>query len=125
MGYQTDLFGQFDTSRTLTIAEKKILDDFAEEDHNRGEVRDKPSNYCQWVPNEEGTAILWDQNEKFYNYVEWIEYLIKHFFEPWGVKLNGSVEWYGEESDDRGLIKVKDNVVKSFEAVVTYPGSED
>lgn len=120
MGYHTDLFGEFRTSRPLTIAEKKILDDFAEEDHNRGEVHDKPSYYCQWVPNEDGTAIVWDYNEKFYSYIEWIEYLIKHFFEPWGIKLNGEVEWEGEESGDLGKIIIKDNVVEVKEGRVVY-----
>jgi len=122
MGYQTDLFGEFRTSRPLTVAEKKTLEDFAEERHggNTEADKDKPGLYCQWVPNPDGDAIEWDGGEKFYNYIEWIEYLIKHFFEPWGVKLNGEVDWEGEESGDLGKIVIKDNVVQIKEGRVVY-----
>lgn len=122
MGYQTDLFGEFRTSRPLTVKEKKTLEDFAEERHggNVDHDKDKPGFWCQWVPNEDGTAIQWDYNEKFYNYIEWIQYLVKHFFEPWGVKLNGEVEWEGEESGDLGKIIVTDNVVEVKEGRVVY-----
>lgn len=72
----------------------------------------QPGLWCQWVPNDEGTAIVWDEGEKFYSYVEWIEYLIAHFLAPWGYKLNGEVRWVGEDSSDRGIILVADNVVK-------------
>lgn len=72
----------------------------------------QPGLWCQWVPNEDGTAIVWDEGEKFYEYVAWIEYLINHFLAPWGYKLNGEVRWVGEDSSDRGIILVVDNVVK-------------
>ncbi len=29
---------------------------------------------CQWTVNEARTAILWSGMEKFYSYVEWLEY---------------------------------------------------
>jgi hypothetical protein len=71
----------------------------------------QPGLWCQWVPSPDGTAIVWDEGEKFYDYVEWLQYLIEHFLAPWGYKLNGTVKWYGEDHDDRGRIVVKDNVV--------------
>ena len=52
-----------------------------------------------------------DGNEKFYEYEEWLRYLIKHFFEPSGYILNGEIEFQGEDYDDFGIIYVKDNVV--------------
>lgn len=75
----------------------------------------QPALWCQWIPNEDGSAIVWDGNEKFYNYVEWIEYLIEHFLGPWGYMLNGQVEWSGEENGDSGVIYIKDNKVKAVE----------
>jgi len=42
----------------------------------------QPGLWCQWVPNEDGTAIEWDGGEKFYEYVEWLEYIISNFLEP-------------------------------------------
>lgn len=75
--------------------------------------RGQPGLWCQWVVTEDGTELEWDEGEKFYEYVEWLEYLIKHFFEKWGVKLNGEIGWKGSEDDDRGTIFVKNNKVEA------------
>ena len=88
----------------------------------------QPGLWCQWVVREvdEGKQILeWDGGEKFYNYVEWLKYLINHFFEPWGVKLNGEINWRGEETGDMGIIVVKDNVVKIKVAEITYKDEDE
>jgi hypothetical protein len=84
-------------------------------------VANQPGLWCQWNPSEDGTEIVWDGSEKFYNYVEWIEYLIDTFLEPWGYKVNGSVVWQGEDTGDVGVIEVKDNVVTKHEGVVSVP----
>jgi len=80
----------------------------------------QPGLWLQWVLNDAGDELEWDGGEKFYNYVEWLEYLIEHFFEPFGVKLNGEIVWYGDDPDDRGKIVVIDNVVKVYDAVIDY-----
>jgi hypothetical protein len=71
----------------------------------------QPGVFCQWVVFPTGNRLGWDGGEKFYHYIEWLEYLIKHFFTRWDIQLNGEVEWQGERSDDRGVIIVLDNVV--------------
>ena len=71
----------------------------------------QPGLWCQWVPNEEGTAIEWNGSEKFYEYTAWLVYLIDNFLKPWGHVLNGRVSWQGEDHGDVGLLVVKDNVV--------------
>lgn len=87
------------------------------QDHDKSIVEydgppgEQPSLWCQWRPNEVGMAIEWDEGEKFYEYVPWLEYLIKHFLAPWGYKLNGTVTWQGERRDDSGSITVEDNFV--------------
>lgn len=73
-----------------------------------------PGKWCQWVPNGDGTEIEWDGGEKFYKYVEWIEYLIKTFLDPWGYKLNGEVKYAGEDPEDVGTIIVSDNHVETY-----------
>jgi hypothetical protein len=80
----------------------------------------QPGLWCQWVPTEDGTGIGWNGAEKFYNYVEWLDYLIKHFLKPWGLVLNGEVEWQGEDQGDVGKIIVKDNVVTTKKAKITW-----
>jgi hypothetical protein len=72
----------------------------------------QPGLWCQWVCNE-NSELEWDGNEKFYDYIEWLEYLVEHFFKPWGYVLNGRVAWSGEEPDDIGVIRVDNNEVKS------------
>jgi hypothetical protein len=85
----------------------------------------QPGLWCQWVVEGDKEQVLqWDGNEKFYSYIEWLKYLINHFFKPWGVKLNGEIDWYGEEKSDMGRISVKNNEVKVFEAVVTYKNKD-
>lgn len=80
-------------------------------DYNRP-PKTQPSLWCQWIPNKDGTAIEWDGEEKFYHYIEWLEYLIEKILEPRGYVLNGIVEWYGEEWGDNGTIIVRDNIVE-------------
>ena len=80
----------------------------------------QPGLWCQWVPNSDGTAIIWDGGEKFYNYVEWLEYLIENFLNPWGYVVNGEMHWYGEDRDDMGIIVVENNVVKTKTARLVY-----
>lgn len=71
----------------------------------------QPGLWCQWIPTEGGQELIWDGGEKFYDYVEWLEYLIKSFFNPWKIKISGVVRWQGEEFSDRGKITVKNNEI--------------
>jgi hypothetical protein len=79
-------------------------------DHNRP-PRTQPSLWCQWTPNEDGTEIAWDEGEKFYSYVAWIEYIIEKILEPRGYSLTGNVNWTGEDSNDIGVISIVENKV--------------
>lgn len=81
-------------------------------DHN-SPPNSQPGLWCQWAPNEDGTAIVWDEGEKFYEYVEWLWYIIENFLKPWGYELNGKVRWQGEDADDRGIINVKNNDIST------------
>jgi hypothetical protein len=80
---------------------------------NYNDAGSQPGLWCQWVIND-NNELMWDQGEKFYNYTEWLEYLIEHFFAPSGYVLNGTVFYEGEDSDDFGKIVVTDNIVKLF-----------
>jgi hypothetical protein len=80
-------------------------------DEYNGPPSGQPSLWCQWTTNADGTEIEWDGGEKFYEYVEWMEYIIDSFLKPWGIVAEGEIEWQGEGRGDIGLIVVKDNVV--------------
>lgn len=79
----------------------------------------QPGLWCQWQLEDE-TTLAWDGSEKFYNYIDWLKYLIVHFFEPWGIKLNGESFWQGEDNSDMGKIEIIDNVINIYETEVEY-----
>lgn len=68
-----------------------------------------PGFYCQWVIRD--NKLVWRGDEKFYDYVDWMRYLIDCFFEPEGYVLNGTIRWQGENIEDAGYIYVVDNKV--------------
>jgi len=71
--------------------------------------RTQPGLWCQWEPSKDGKYLQWSGAEKFYDYIKWLQYLIKNFLQPWGYKITGIVNWQGEEDSDRGRIIAKDN----------------
>jgi hypothetical protein len=92
------------------------LDIISFNDHPIGQ----PGLWCQWIPSEDDTAIAWNGGEKFYNYVEWLQYIVDQFLNRWGYTLSGSVTYQGEDPEDRGAIRVVDGVVTQ-EAQVEQP----
>lgn len=70
----------------------------------------QPGLWCQWMIDDDGN-LVWDGGEKFYEYGEWLTYLIENFLAPSGYVCNGEIEFQGEDMDDFGTIHVKDNVV--------------
>jgi hypothetical protein len=92
-------------------------------DHNEP-PEGQPGLWCQWIAVEDDdayyTRIEWDGGEKFYKYVEWLEYIIEHFLKPWDRVLNGEVQWFGEDHGDTGIIVVKDNEVTTKIGRVVY-----
>jgi hypothetical protein len=85
-----------------------------------GPPKGQPGLWCQWEPSEDGTEIHWNGGEKFYDYVEWLEYLIVHFLHPWRYVLNGEVTWQGEDPSDIGKIIVTNNDVIAKRGTVVY-----
>jgi hypothetical protein len=84
----------------------------------------KPGLWCRWTVNEEGTAIIWDGHEDFYNASDWLAYLINHFIgsQPMARTattltfldthtLNGEIT--GLEEGEKIKIIVKDNIVST------------
>lgn len=141
MGYSTDFLGGFSINKPLSPKMKEFLTKFSESrrmkrtqtkefgiegeffvdggdntsgsdviDHNNS-ASTQPGLYCQWIPNEDGTIIIWDSNEKFYYYNEWLVYLIHKILAPNGYILNGEVVWQGQETGDVGTIIVENNKV--------------
>jgi hypothetical protein len=141
MGYDTTFTGRVTIEPPLDAAEVAFLKQFSKTDHRDGNF---PGYWCQWVTSEDGTAIVWDEGEKFYDAEEWMRFIIQNFLAP-GIRvtagrtpetksltvlrrnhiLNGVINAEGEEAGDIWKIVVKDNVVTRVDAQVVWPDGED
>ena len=110
MGYTTKFTGCINLSRALTLKEAKELLEIA--DLDRAEAREITGTdaYLQWVPTETLDGIVWDGNEKFYEYVPLMIWLCGWLKER-GIEANGELMWSGEEAGDCGRIVVSMNAV--------------
>jgi hypothetical protein len=121
MGYTTKFIGHITLSRPLTMGEAKELLEFNEEPER---IKDagKLTGYMQWVPSETLDAIVWDQQEKFYDYEEWMAWLLR-WLDARGIQANGVLDWRGEDSSDIGRIIVKDSAMTTEQGVTTKASS--
>lgn len=119
MGYSTSFNGKINFDRVLTVSELRELEALANyslQDEEFKKYADSwPQSYLQWSPTEDGQSLEWNGAEKFYDYVEWLEWLMDYYFTPKGIQCNGEMVWQGEEIGDIGKITVDNNVVKSQE----------
>lgn len=122
MSYSTSFTGRFNLSRPLTLAEKNALDAFCDARHGPAEkLPHGLSGYCDWRVSEDGTQIERPSSDgSFYSYDKWLLLVIERFFAPWGVLLNGEMEWSGEEAGDMGKLVLKDNVLTVKQAKIVY-----
>ncbi len=126
MGYTTNFEGQIDFNRPLTVPEYRELEKLANYDSKHDGTYElytdtpetMPDSYLQWQPSNDGSGLQWNGGEKFYDYIHWLRWLIKHYFVPHGITLNGQIRWQGEEITDSGILKVIDNKVTSQKLVI-------
>jgi hypothetical protein len=120
MGYHTDFWGSVSVDPPLSPMEVTGLLSFSREEHGP----DTPGYYCQWEPTEDGTGIKWDENEKFYDSVPWMAYIIDTFLAPAGHVVNGTIDAQGEDSEDRWRLVVRDNVVSKQTPRLVWPDED-
>ena len=72
----------------------------------------QPGLWCNWRLNEQNNTIEWDEMDKFYDFIEWLVYLV-NILSNRGYILNGQISWEGEDRDDTGTITVENNKVSS------------
>jgi len=73
----------------------------------------QPGLWCQWRPTEDRQHLKWSRMEKFYDYIEWLEYIISKITAPRGYILDGKVTWQGEDEQDKGFLIVINNEVST------------
>lgn len=72
----------------------------------------QPGLWCQWELQEDNQTIEWDGQERFYNYVEWIQYLIDKVLAPNHYTVERLVVYRGEDFEDFGSIHISNNQVQ-------------
>jgi len=111
MGYSTSFSGAFKLDQRLTVLQAQTLNDLA--DWDAVPPKDAPDSNCQWVVGSDNQSIGHNNDEKFYSWGLWLEYLIANYLKPWGLTLSGQVIWQGEDCGDAGMVFVKDNRIKT------------
>lgn len=120
MGYTTKFKGELVIDPCPTT---EIVDIINKMTHIRHDDRKFPSIWCQWIINS-NNKLEWNDAEKFYNYIEWLEYLIENIFVPNGYYLNGRIRYRGERLEDIGVIYVKNNEVKNIRGIYDVADDE-
>ena len=69
------------------------------------------SLWLDWIITDDGKAIEWNGNEKFYSAEEWMRYIIDSFLAPNGHVCNGRIHAEGEDRDDVWELVVSNNTV--------------
>jgi hypothetical protein len=83
----------------------------------------QPGLWLQWVPTKDGKHFEWNGGEKFYCYVEWLQYVMDKILKPAGYSLTGVVHWTGEEGSDIGTIQCVGTEILVEEGVLTQLAS--
>jgi hypothetical protein len=127
MGYSTTFSGRINLSRTLTYQEHESIRTFSEARHNKDDDDANrgiacPTYWCDLTINVDGTALVWNGNEKSYDMGEWTKIVIDNLL-PKDVIANGTLNASGEEAGDIWRIVVVDNVVKVERATISYGDS--
>jgi hypothetical protein len=108
MGYSTYFNGQINIEPPLNDDQQEELNKLQ---INRHEGEGLPGIWCDWEVTD-GSVLKHAGNEKFYNYTDWLKYLIDNYFNKYNVKLNGKLFWQGESIGDVGIISVENSVMQ-------------
>ncbi|OXM57043.1 hypothetical protein CFP71_09920 [Amycolatopsis thailandensis] len=152
MGYDTRFWGTIAIDPPLNEHERAHFVEFAEnglsatvrKSHDTSATppldiaaeHNLPDSCCQWIPDDAGTTLEFDQGEKFYCASDWMVYLIDTFLRPCATlqqdlarrapgyefapalehftfdhQCNGEIDAQGEDADDRWRLIVRDNIV--------------
>jgi len=107
MGYSTYFSGSIQLDRTLSVTEADTIRAFYDESPDGA-----PGSSCVWTVSEAGDTLETHDEEKMYDWAEWLRYICDNVLKPAGVKATGRVTWHGEDIGDAGVIFVKDNEVR-------------
>lgn len=86
----------------------------------------QPGLWCEWTPTDNGIELEWNHatfivsSSFFYCYLDWLIYLNEHFFQPWGYRLSGQVQWKDENKNRKGFITIDNDNDVSCDSYGNY-----
>ena len=110
MGYSTEIKGELKFTHEVSVPQVKRLNEFFGEDgrghldwdYSKGEIA-----YIQWQLTKDLDGIKWDGNEKFYEIVNSVNFIIHNMRKEWlEFGLQGELLCQGEEIEDRWYLKI-------------------
>lgn len=107
MGYEAYATGEFALDCPLSAKTLKMLNEAANTERRWDKIHihfipkeEQPGVYLDWMPNEDGTAIIANNTNSLSGYnAEWLVLLIKYVFAPRGYVLNGEVNMEDSEGN--------------------------
>ena len=149
MGYTTDFVGHIDIEPALNEDEIDYLTAFStsrrfrrpggpydvpgnpraedcrdfDHDSYNSSAQGQPGLWCQWVPCWEGCCLSFDGNEKFYEPVPWLRYLIAHFLKPGARASRSGLDWFRNFTFDHqldGMVVACRRDTKELTAITVY-----
>lgn len=123
MGYTTTYAGQISITPPLPAETVTRYTAFYDDNPH---VLSSPSSgsrekrgYCQWEIVEDGSKLVWDGGEKFYDGPAWLKYVIDTFVKPAGSTAAGALLAQGEEVGDVWYLIVEDGRVYTQDVKLT------
>lgn len=115
MGYTTKFVGEFQANKPISITLIGLLEKLASEELTASDIEELcwptvPDHYFQWEVTKDRKGVQWNGGEKFYDYVEWLQWLIDVLKKKQhgNIMLSGQIEYRGEDSRDWGFLKIVD-----------------
>jgi len=121
MGYTTKFEGSFRLDKALDAETRRKIEQLHDRRHDDYEWLGLPGIWCQWRVGDDGQSLEWDRGEKFYDYVEWLAYIVKYILMPAGYELSGTVAYQGERVKDGGRIAVMQNKIQVIRNWLVMP----
>jgi len=106
MGYSTRFTGRFDFDKPLPLGVIESMRKLQGVDTRDLSGAAYPGMFCQWILTNDLMGVKWDGEEKFYQWEEWLNWLVRNFFLPNAVNITGRVAFQGEDIEDAGYIEV-------------------
>ncbi len=116
MGYYTYFNGKFTLG---TEAPQDVVDHVNQIENGQFETTGSPDSHSGWFMPDASTLMMRDGG-KYYDYTDWLRWLVDIIFKPFELTMVGEIEWDGEEPGDIGKIRIDGYDVTVLQGRVTY-----